>query len=93
VARRLEIQLAYAIGQPEPFSIHVETFGTEQMDPIQIEAIVEKVFDFRPASIIRQLGLTQPVFAATSAYGHFGRPEFSWEQLDKVDEIKAEAGV
>jgi len=93
LADRLEIQLAYAIGKPEPFSIHVETFGTENLDPEKIEEIVLGVFDFRPASIISQLGLTQPVFARTAAYGHFGRPEFSWEQLDRVDDIKNAAGV
>jgi S-adenosylmethionine synthetase len=93
LADRLEIQLAYAIGKPEPFSIHVETFGTENLDPAKIEEIVLDVFDFRPASIISQLGLTQPVFARTAAYGHFGRPEFTWEQLDRVDDIKNAAGV
>jgi S-adenosylmethionine synthetase len=93
LADRLEIQLSYAISQPEPFSIHVETFGTEQLDPAKIETVITGVFDFRPASIIERLGLTQPGFAATAAYGHFGRPEFSWEQLDRVDEIKSAAGV
>jgi S-adenosylmethionine synthetase len=93
LASRLEIQLAYAIGKPEPFSIHVETFGTEAVDPASIEEVVLEVFDFRPAAIIDQLGLTQPVFAATAAYGHFGRPEFRWERLDRVDEIKNAAGV
>lgn len=93
VADRLEIQLAYAIGQPEPFSIHVETFGTEKVDPSRIEDIVGEVFDFRPAAIIEQLGLTQPIFSPTAAYGHFGRPEFSWEQLDRVAAIKSAAGV
>jgi S-adenosylmethionine synthetase len=93
VADRLEIQLAYAIGKPEPFSIHVETFGTEKVDPARIEDIVAEVFDFRPAAIIEQLGLTQPIFSSTAAYGHFGRPEFSWEQLDRVAAIKSAAGV
>jgi S-adenosylmethionine synthetase len=93
LADRLEIQLAYAIGKPEPFSIHVETFGTEKTDPERIEEVVVEVFDFRPAAIIEQLGLTQPVFAQTSAYGHFGRPEFTWEQLDRVDAIMNVAGV
>lgn len=93
LADRLEIQLSYAIGQVDPFSIHVETFGTEKIDPDRIEDVVSEVFDFRPASIIEALGLVQPVFAATSAYGHFGRPEFSWEQLDHVDAIRAAAGV
>lgn len=93
VADRLEIQLSYAIGQPEPFSIHVETFGTEKLDPAKIETVVGQTFDFKPASIISRLGLTQPVFASTAAYGHFGRPEFSWEQLDRVEDIKSAAGV
>jgi S-adenosylmethionine synthetase len=93
LASRLEIQLAYAIGKPEPFSIHVETFGTEAVDPASIEEVVLEVFDFRPAAIIDHLGLTQPVFAPTAAYGHFGRPEFRWERLDRVDEIKNAAGV
>jgi S-adenosylmethionine synthetase len=93
LAERLEIQLAYAIGQVDPFGIHVETFGTETIDPNRIESIVHDVFDFRPAKIIESLGLTQPVFAATAAYGHFGRPEFSWEQLDRVEAIRTAAGV
>jgi S-adenosylmethionine synthetase len=93
VADRLEIQLAYAIGKPEPFSIHVETFGTEQIDPEKIEDVVLQVFDFRPAAIIEHLKLTQPLFATTAAYGHFGRPEFTWEQLDRVNDIKSAAGV
>ena len=93
LADRLEIQLAYAIGHPEPFSIHVETFGTEKLDPARIEKIVGEVFDFRPAAIIEHLKLTEPVFAPTAAYGHFGRPEFSWEQLDRVAEIESAAGV
>lgn len=93
VADRLEIQVSYAIGKAEPFSIHVETFGTEKVDPGKIETIVDEIFDFRPAMIIDTLGLTRPVFASTAAYGHFGRPEFSWEQLDKVDEIRGAAGV
>ena len=93
LADKLEIQLSYAIGRVEPFSVFVETFGTERIDPVAIERIVSEIFDFRPASIIETLGLTQPVFSATSAYGHFGRPEFSWEQLDRVEEIKTVVGV
>ena len=93
VARKLEIQLAYAIGRPEPFSIHVETFGTEAIAPEKIESIVTEVFDFRPASIISQLELTKPVFASTAAYGHFGRAEFAWERLDRVDEIRSAGGL
>lgn len=93
VADMLEIQLAYAIGQADPFSVHVETFGTEHVDPGKIESIVTEVYDFRPASFISALGLTAPVFGPTSAYGHFGRSGLSWEQLDRVDEIRTAAGI
>jgi len=93
LAAKLEIQLSYAIGQSEPFSIHVETFGTEQLAPEKIESIVKDTFDFRPASIIRQLQLTKPVFSGTAAYGHFGRPGFAWERLDMVDAIRGAAGL
>ncbi|MEX1134753.1 MAG: methionine adenosyltransferase [Acidimicrobiia bacterium] len=93
VASKLEIQLSYAIGRAEPFSIHVETFGTERISPEAIEGVVDEVFDFRPASVIAQLDLTKPVFAQTAAYGHFGRPGFSWEHLDRVEAIRAAAGL
>jgi len=93
VARKAEIQLSYAIGQAEPFSIHVETFGTEQIAPERIDNVVKEVFDFRPASIIEHLGLRKPIFAGTAAYGHFGRPEFSWERLDMVDALRGAAGL
>ncbi|MEX1038454.1 MAG: methionine adenosyltransferase [Acidimicrobiia bacterium] len=88
-AQKLEIQLSYAIGDPLPFSTHVETFGTERVSRQRIEAAVQEIFDFRPASIIEALQLTTPGFVRTTAYGHFGRPEFSWERLDRVDEIKS----
>jgi S-adenosylmethionine synthetase len=93
LARKLEIQLAYAIGQADPFSIHIETFGTEQIAPERIEEVVKEVFDFKPASIIDRLKLRTPIFAGTAAYGHFGRPEFSWERLDMVDAVKGAAGL
>ncbi|MCZ6567328.1 MAG: methionine adenosyltransferase [Actinobacteria bacterium] len=93
LADRLEIQLAYAIGRPQPFSVHVETFGTEKIDPEKIESIVMEVYDFRPASIISSLALSRPVFSAASVYGHFGRPDFSWEKLDRVDDIRRAAGL
>jgi S-adenosylmethionine synthetase len=93
VANKIEIQLSYAIGRAEPFSIHVETFGTEVVSPETIESVVNEVFDFRPASVIAQLDLTKPVFAPTAAYGHFGRSGFSWERLDQVDAIRAAAGL
>ena len=93
LASKLEIQLSYAIGQADPFSIHVETFGTEQLAPEKIESVVKEVFDFRPASIIERLRLRAPVFAGTAAYGHFGRPGFAWEGLDMVDAIKGAAAL
>ncbi|MEX1126785.1 MAG: methionine adenosyltransferase [Acidimicrobiia bacterium] len=93
IASKLEIQLSYAIGRAEPFSIHVETFGTERVSPETIEGVIDEVFDFRPASVISQLDLTRPVFAPTAAYGHFGRSGFSWEQLDRVGAIRAAAGL
>ncbi|HSO49936.1 MAG TPA: methionine adenosyltransferase, partial [Acidimicrobiia bacterium] len=93
VADKIEIQLSYAIGRAEPFSIHDETFGTETVSPDTIERVVNEVFDFRPASVIAQLQLTKPVFAPTAAYGHFGRAGFSWEQLNQVEAIRAAAGL
>ncbi|MDF2729743.1 MAG: metK, partial [Acidimicrobiia bacterium] len=93
LARKAEIQLSYAIGQAEPFSIHVDTFGTEQLPPERIESVVKEVFDFRPAAIIEHLELRNPIFAETAAYGHFGRPEFTWERLDKVDALRGAAGL
>lgn len=92
-ARKVEIQLAYAIGDPSPFSTFVDTFGTEVVDPARIRAAINEIFDFRPASIISTLELTKPVYSRTAAYGHFGRPEFRWEQLDRVDQIKSAVGL
>lgn len=87
-AHRLEIQLAYAIGDPEPFSTRIETFGTNNYSPEQIQKTVDEVFDFRPSAFIEALDLRSPGFSATAAYGHFGRPRFRWERLDKVSDIK-----
>jgi S-adenosylmethionine synthetase len=89
-ARRCEIQVAYAIGVARPVSVMVETFGTEAVDPRRIEAMIGDVFDLRPAAIIRDLDLRQPIFRRTAAYGHFGRPdkEFSWEHLSRLDDVK-----
>jgi S-adenosylmethionine synthetase len=93
VADRLEIQVSYAIGRPEPFSIDVQTFGSEHIDPRKIVGIVDEVFDFRPAAIIEALRLTEPGFSRTAAYGHFGRPEFAWERLDRAEAIRMAAGL
>jgi S-adenosylmethionine synthetase len=89
-ARRCELQVAYAIGVARPVSIMVETFGTEAVDPRRIEAMIDEVFDLRPAAIIRDLDLRKPIFRRTAAYGHFGRSdkEFSWEHLSRLDDVK-----
>ncbi|MEJ7765421.1 MAG: methionine adenosyltransferase, partial [Acidimicrobiales bacterium] len=90
-ARRCEIQVAYAIGVAHPVSIMVETFGTEQVEPASIEAMLHEVFDLRPAAIIRDLDLRRPIYQKTAAYGHFGRPdkEFTWEHVSRLDEVKS----
>ena len=91
LARRCEVQLAYAIGVAHPLSVMVDTFGTGTVDDAVIEAAVEKVFDLRPGAIIRDLGLRRPIFEKTAAYGHFGRedPDFTWERCDRVEELRA----
>jgi len=90
VADKLEIQLAYAIGVAKPVSIEVDTFGTGKIDEDKIVDIITKVFNLRPAAIIRDLDLRKPIFRQTAAYGHFGRNDLdlSWERLNKVEEIK-----
>ena len=95
VAKRLEIQLAYAIGVANPVSISVDTFGTGRISDEKILELIKKYFDLRPAAIIETLDLRRPIYAATAAYGHFGRTDagFPWEELDKVDEIKADLGA
>ena len=89
-ADKCEIQAAYAIGVAKPVSIMVDTFGTGKYTNNQIEDAVAKVFDLRPYSIIRDLKLKRPIYRKTAAYGHFGRndEDFSWEKLDKVEELK-----
>ena len=88
VADKLEIQLAYAIGVAEPVSIMVDTFGTSKIKESKIEKIVRDLFDLTPKAIIKKLDLRKPIFRSTAAYGHFGRDEFSWEQLDMVEKIQ-----
>jgi S-adenosylmethionine synthetase len=94
-ADRCEVQVAYAIGVAHPVSIMVETFGTAHADPEAIAAAVREVFDLRPAAIIRDLELRQPIYKATAAYGHFGRtgPGFTWERTDRVDALKSALGL
>ena len=91
LARKCEIQLAYAIGVAKPVSIMVDTFGTGVKSDEEIAEIVGKHFDFRPAAIIRDLDLRRPIYRQTAAYGHFGRTDIDlpWERLDKVEELKA----
>ena len=91
LAGRCEVQVAYAIGKAEPVGLFVETFGTETVPVDKIQAAVGKVFDLRPAAIIRDLDLKRPIYAKTASYGHFGReePEFTWERTDRVEALKA----
>jgi S-adenosylmethionine synthetase len=94
-AERLELQVAYAIGRAAPVGLYVETFGTGHVaDEVIIDA-VRAVFDLRPAAIIRDLDLLRPIYGQTSTYGHFGRdlPNFTWEKLDRVDALRAAAGL
>jgi S-adenosylmethionine synthetase len=110
LARRCEIQLAYAIGVAHPVSVHVDTFGTAQgVSDAAVAKAIQEVVDFRPRAIIERLGLRNPIFCATAAYGHFGRtPElrvpdgfpnlgavwfFPWERTDVADELRSAAGV
>ena len=92
-AERCEIQVAYAIGVAHPMSIFVETFGTAKVDPATIESAVREVFDLRPGAIVRDLELKQPGYRRTAAYGHFGRPGFSWEETSRLDQFEAAVGV
>jgi S-adenosylmethionine synthetase len=95
LASKCELQVAYAIGVPEPISILIDTKGTGKVPEKRIEEIVSDVFDLRPAAIIEYLDLLRPVYKATSAYGHFGRknPDFTWEKTNKADIIREKAGI
>lgn len=95
LADKCEIQLAYAIGVARPVSILVDTFGTNKVDEEKISQAVQKIFDLRPAAIIKELELRRPIYRQTAAYGHFGRPDLDlpWERLDKVEELKKELGL
>ncbi|MBU0505691.1 methionine adenosyltransferase [bacterium] len=88
LAEQCELQVAYAIGYPEPVSLMVNTFGTSTVDEAKIETAVREVFSFKPANIIKNLDLLRPIYYNTAAYGHFGRDEFPWEKTDKVEELK-----
>ena len=88
LAKECRVALCYAIGVAKPLAVAVDTFGTGKLDDETLCKIVEKEFDFRPLAIIEKLDLRKPVFKKTAAYGHFGREEFSWEKLDKVEDLK-----
>ena len=97
LADRCEVQIAYAIGVANPVSlmVDVDTFGTARISEEKIVELIKKHFDLRPKGIIQALDLLRPIYAKTAAYGHFGRdePEFTWEALDKVQALKADAGL
>jgi S-adenosylmethionine synthetase len=93
LARRCEVQVAYAIGKAHPVGVFLETFGTETMPVARISDAVAEVFDLRPAAIIAALDLLRPIYRRTAAYGHFGRDGFSWEATDRVDALRAAVGA
>ncbi len=94
LAKKCEVQFAYAIGYPEPLSVHIDTFGTNAVDEEAIERAVRETFSFKPADIIRQLDLLRPIYRKTTNYGHFGKvddPDITWEKTDKAAELKKAA--
>ena len=95
LARRCEVQLAYAIGVARPVSVSVETFGTEEISVDEIRGAIDSVFDLRPAAIIKALDLRRPIFKQTAAYGHFGRTDVDlpWDRPSKVDALRASVGL
>ena len=95
IAGRCEIQLAYAIGVPQPVSVFVDTFGTGKIDEEKISKLIVKNFDMTPKGIIQKLDLRKPVYRQTAAYGHFGRNEngFTWERTDMAEALKKQAGI
>jgi S-adenosylmethionine synthetase len=95
LAERCMVQIAYAIGVARPVSVMVDAFGTEAVDPATLQALVLENFDLRPGAIIRDLKLQRPIYAATAAYGHFGRrePGFTWEETSRADDLRRAAGL
>ena len=91
-ADRCEVQVAYAIGIAQPVSIRCELFGTGKVPEEKLTAAIREVFDLRPGAIVRDLELKRPVYRRTAAYGHFGRPEFTWERLDRVEQLRQKLG-
>ena len=95
LADRLEVQVAYAIGKAAPVGLYVESFGTGHFSDAAIINAIREVFDLRPAAIIRELNLLRPIYSASATYGHFGRelPEFTWERLDRVEQLRSAVGA
>ncbi|MBU2917444.1 methionine adenosyltransferase [Psychrosphaera sp. F3M07] len=93
LADKAELQVSYAIGVAEPTSISIETFGTSKLSEDKLIELVRRHFDLRPYGLIQMLDLERPIYRATAAYGHFGRPEFPWEATDKVEALRADAGL
>src|SRR5512133_852743 len=91
LAKKCEVQFAYAIGHPEPLSVHIDTFGTQAVDEEAIERAVLATFSFKPADIVKQLNLLRPIYSKTTKYGHFGKiddPDITWESTDKAAALK-----
>ena len=95
LAEKCEVQVAYCIGVAEPVSVMIDTFGTGRISPDRISEIVRDTFSFKPADMISHLKLLRPIFRKTACYGHFGRndPDFTWENTDKVDDLREKAGI
>jgi S-adenosylmethionine synthetase len=95
LADRLEVQIAYAIGKPEPVSVMVNSYDTARIDEADIEKLILEHFDLRPGPIIKMLDLLRPIYRKTAAYGHFGRsePDFTWERTDHADLLREAAGL
>ena len=95
LADKCEVQLAYAIGVPDPVSVMIDTSGTWKVEPDRISALVREIFPLKPREIIRHLDLLRPIYRKTAAYGHFGRndPDFTWERTDKAEDLRKAAGL
>jgi S-adenosylmethionine synthetase len=95
LAERVEVQIAYAIGIPDPVSVMVDSFGTGKLPDEEMSAMVVKQFPLTPRAIIKHLDLLRPIYTKTAAFGHFGRtePEFTWERTDRAEALRKEAGI
>jgi S-adenosylmethionine synthetase len=95
LAKRVEVQVAYAIGKAQPVGLYVETFGTGVVEDADIERAIREVFDLRPKAIIDALNLLRPIYAQTASYGHFGREldNFTWERTDRVADLQRAVGL